>query len=92
MDPFGLFGAFVSHQHKERMVKHYGFIPSESGTQDVRGLSRFLSDFVLNVGPLAREDGGYDAVEQAEVREQLLLMPVTIYLQYLKGLELQSCQ
>jgi len=56
------------------------------------GFAAFLSDFVLDVGPLAREDGGYDAVEQAEVREQLLLMPVTIYLQYLKGLELQSCQ
>ena len=77
MDPFGLFGAFISHQNKERMVEHYGFIPSDSGTQNVQGLSTFLSDFVLNVGPLTRENGGYDdAVEQAVVGEQLPLMPV----------------
>jgi hypothetical protein len=75
LDPFGLFGAFISQQNKERMVEHYGFIPSDSGTQNIRGISTFLSDFVLNVGPLARENGGYDDVERAVVGEQLPLMP-----------------
>jgi hypothetical protein len=59
------------------MVERYGFIPSESGTQSVRGLSTFLSDFVLNLGPITKEDGAYDGImEHAEAGEQLPLMPV----------------
>jgi hypothetical protein len=59
------------------MVERYGFIPSESGTQNVQGLSTFLSDFVLNLGPITKKNGANDGImEWSEAGEQLPLVPV----------------
>jgi hypothetical protein len=79
LNPFGLFGALASSEHAKLMVERYGMIPAESETTNIRGLSTFLSDFVLDVGPLAKKaDRYYDALERAEVPEQYPLVPERI--------------
>jgi hypothetical protein len=58
LDPFGILGTSFSKSMQERMVSRYGYIPNtwamdRSGARD---LGLFLSDFVLNVGPLDKRD------------------------------------
>jgi len=56
IDPFGIFGTAFSRGAEERMVSRYGYIP-HSPTDDSTGahsLGLFLSEFVMEVGPLRR--------------------------------------
>lgn len=54
LDPFGIFGSF-SVDLRKRMVEEYGFIPDVESS-GARGLGLFLSDLVMDVGPLERKD------------------------------------
>jgi hypothetical protein len=39
------------------MIARYGYIPTpETSTPDLRGLSLFLSDFIVDTGPLRKRD------------------------------------
>ena len=58
LNPFGIFGTSFSKSMQERMISRYGYIPNSSDMDrsDSRNLGLFLSDFVVNVGPLHERD------------------------------------
>jgi hypothetical protein len=58
LNPFGIFGTSFSKSMQERMILRYGYIPSSSDMDrsGAHNLGLFLSDFVLNVGPLHKRD------------------------------------
>jgi hypothetical protein len=58
LDPFGIFGISFSKSMQERMVSRYGYIPNSSDMDysGARNLGLFLSDFLVNVGPLGKRD------------------------------------
>ena len=58
LSPFGLFSGWsFSEDVRKRMISRYGYIPApESARADIRGLSLFLSDFVMDTGPLLKRD------------------------------------
>jgi hypothetical protein len=58
LNPFGIFGTSFSKSMQERMILRYGYIPNSSDVDHsgARNLGLFLSDFVLNVGPLHKRD------------------------------------
>jgi hypothetical protein len=59
LNPFGIFGGY-STDVRNRMISRYGYIPSpNSSSADgtaARNLGLFLSDFIVNFGPLLRND------------------------------------
>jgi hypothetical protein len=58
LNPFGIFGTSFSRSMQERMILRYGYIPNSSDMDrsGAHNLGLFLSDFVLNVGPLHKRD------------------------------------
>ena len=70
VNPFGIFGA-PSKSIRERMVSRYGYIPG-SATMDgrVHNLSLFLSDFVVDTGPLYKRDEDMLNEEGGDVRDR----------------------
>jgi len=70
LNPFGIFGS-GSKEFRKRIIARYGYSP-DSGTFNVEGLSLFLSDFVLEVGPLREADDEESDVEMEDSREPLV--------------------
>ena len=70
LSPFGLFsGGSSSKEIRRRMIERYGHIPApDSAKSDVRGLSLFLSDFIIDTGPLSKRDE--DLLDAEEGRRQ----------------------
>jgi len=66
LSPFGLFSGWsYSEDVRKRMIARYGYIPTpETSTPDLRGLSLFLSDFIVDTGPLCKRDEDLLDVEE----------------------------
>jgi hypothetical protein len=58
LSPFGLLSGWMySEDVRKQMIARYGYIPTpETSTPDLRGLSLFLSDFIVDTGPLRKRD------------------------------------
>jgi hypothetical protein len=71
IDPFGIFGTSFSKSMQKRMVSRYGYIPNSSDMDcsGAHNLGLYLSDFVVNVGPLHKRDD--DKLNEEDVHDRL---------------------
>jgi len=69
LNPFGVFGA-RSPGLREKMIAHYGYIPNPTIEDDsgAHKLGLFLSDFMLDVGPLYKGDAEMEQEEEGNIR------------------------
>lgn len=84
INPFGLFGA-ISSGAREQMIARYGYIPNSTieGDSGTHKLGLFLSDFLLDMGPLYKGDEEMDQEEEGIIPpEDERHAPVAHHLDY----------
>jgi len=71
VNPFGLFGT-VSPGIREKIIARYGYIPNPTidGDSATHKLGLFLSDFMLDVGPLSKDDEEMVQEEEGNLRPE----------------------